>query len=43
LCDLDNAAVIAGSFNQTGYAEKHVAFLIRVLGKLNRVASAAAD
>lgn len=32
-------AVIAGTFNQTGFAQKHVAFLIRVLGQLKRVAA----
>ncbi|UCF99447.1 MAG: hypothetical protein JSV89_07885, partial [Spirochaetaceae bacterium] len=32
-------AVIAGSFNQTGYREKHVAFLIKVLRVLNQAAA----
>lgn len=34
-------AVIAGSFDQTGYAQKHVIFLIRVLSTLRRVRRAA--
>jgi D-alanyl-D-alanine carboxypeptidase len=35
-------AVIAGSFNQTKYAQKHVAFLIKVLRELSRVTPAVA-
>ena len=36
-------AVMAGSFNQTSYREKHVVFLIKVLRVLRRVASAPSE